>query len=168
MDSRADGGLGLSLQQIGAIYGTAAPVMLLAGGILGGIFISKVGLRRALFIMAFALNVPNLIYIYLASELPESLFVTGSLIAVEQFGYGFGFAGYMVYLMHASRGKNRTSSYAICTSLMALGISFPGLFSGALQMRLGYLGFFEWVVIATSVSFAVTWLAWRSVKKASE
>ena len=158
------GGLGLSLETIGIIYGTAAPIALLGGGIIGGIFISKTGLKRAMLPMALAMNLPNVIYVYMAIVLPQSHIEIASLICVEQFGYGFGFAGYMVYLMWASAGGNRTSTYAIFTSFMALGIMFPGFFSGAVQEFLGYAGFFEWVLFCTLVSFFVTYLAYRTLR----
>lgn len=158
------GGLGLSLETIGVIYGTAAPVALLGGGIVGGIFISKTGLKRAMLPMALAMNLPNVIYVYMAIVLPQSHIEIASLICVEQFGYGFGFAGYMVYLMWASAGGNRTSTYAIFTSFMALGIMFPGFFSGSIQESVGYLKFFEWVLICTLVSFFVSYLAYRTLR----
>lgn len=158
------GGLGLPLESIGLVYGSAAPAALLCGGILGGILISKTGLKKALFPMAVAMNAPNAIYVYMARALPESLPEIAALICFEQFGYGFGFAGYMVYLMRASDGKNRTSAYAIYTSFMALGIMAPGFFSGAVQEFLGYAGFFEWVLLCTLVSFLVTYLAFRTLR----
>ena len=96
--------------------------------------------------------------------LPESLAEIAALICFEQFGYGFGFAGYMVYLMRASEGENKTSAYAIYTSFMALGIMAPGFFSGAVQEFLGYAGFFEWVLFCTLVSFFVTYLAYRTLR----
>lgn len=162
-DSVANGGLGMSLERIGLLYGTFAAIALFAGGILGGIFISKIGLKRAIFIMALAINLPNIIYVYLAFAQPQSDIVIGLLISLEQFGYGFGFAGYMVYLMYASSGGSRTSSYALFTSFMALGMMLPGFFSGLLQETLGYLGFFEWILCATLVSFFVTYLAYRTI-----
>ena len=100
----------------------------------------------------------------MAHALPESLAEIASLICFEQFGYGFGFAGYMVYLMRASEGENKTSAYAIYTSFMALGIMAPGFFSGAVQEFLGYAGFFEWVLLCTLVSFFVTYLAYRTLR----
>ncbi len=166
MDPKEYGGLGFSLQQMGMLYGTLASLALLCGGIAGGIFISRAGLYRSLWLMASAMNIPNIIYIYLAALQPDSLPIVGTLLAIEQFGYGFGFAGYMFFMIYASRGKNKTSSYAICTSLMALGLIIPGFFSGALQEIAGYLGFFVWVFAATSISFAVTFLARRYVAAA--
>ena len=164
LDSADCGGLSLSLAEIGLIYGTVAPIVLLCGGILGGIFISRKGLEKSLWTMAAAINLPNIIYVYMAVCKPGSNFLIALLIAVEQFGYGFGFAGYMVFLIFASKGKNKTSNYAICTSLMALGLIFPGLFSGKIQSVLGYSGFFVWVMFATLVSFAVTALALKVVR----
>ena len=114
--------------------------------------------------MALAMNLPNVIYVYMAIVLPQSHIEIASLICVEQFGYGFGFAGYMVYLMWASAGGNRTSTYAIFTSFMALGIMFPGFFSGSIQEAVGYLKFFEWVLICTLVSFFVSYLAYRTLR----
>ena len=165
MDSIADGGLGMSETQVGLVYGTIAPIALLGGGIIGGMLISKLGLVRCMLIMACALNLPNLIYVYMAMFQPQSMIINSALIAIELFGYGFGFAGFMVFLMWASKGENQTSSYAICTSLMALGIVIPGCFSGGIQMSLGYLNFFLWIMFSTLVSFAVTVWAVSVVKK---
>ncbi|MFR6031856.1 MAG: hypothetical protein ACLUKN_00970 [Bacilli bacterium] len=106
---------------------------------------------------------PNIIYVYMATCIPDSNILITLLIAVEQFGYGFGFAGYMVFLIFVSKGRNKTSNYAICTSLMALGIIIPGMFSGKIQSLIGYSGFFIWIMFATLVSFAVTALAVRVV-----
>ena len=165
MDSIQNGGLGMSETQVGFVYGTVAPIALLGGGILGGMLISKIGLVRCMLIMACALNLPNLIYVYMAMFQPQDMLLNSAFIAIEQFGYGFGFSGFMVFLMWASKGENQTSSYAICTSLMALGIVLPGCFSGAIQMSVGYVGFFEWIMVSTLVSFAVTIWAVKTVKK---
>ena len=163
LDPQVQGGLSLSLEEIGLIYGTVAPAVLLCGGILGGIFISGRGLEKSLWPMAAAINLPNIIYVYMATCIPDSNILITLLIAVEQFGYGFGFAGYMVFLIFVSKGRNKTSNYAICTSLMALGIIIPGMFSGKIQSLIGYSGFFIWIMFATLVSFAVTALAVRVV-----
>ena len=165
LDDLSVGGLAMSKAQMGFIYGTIAPIVLLAGGVLGGIFISKRGLAKSLLIMALAINLPNLIYVYMAMFQPQNMFLNAMLISIEQFGYGFGFAGYMVFLMWASAGENKTSSYAICTSLMALGIIFPGFFSGEVQQSLGYLNFFWWIMFSTLVSFVVSIMAVNVVKK---
>ncbi len=168
LDSIEQGGLGMSETQVGLVYGTIAPITLLGGGILGGILISKIGLVRSLFGMVCALNLPNIIYVYMAIFQPQNVVLNSVLIAFEQFGYGFGFSGYMVFLIWASKGENRTSSYAICTSLMALGILLPGFFSGLIQEEIGYVHFFEWIMLSTLVSFTVAMWAIKTIKKSGE
>ncbi len=168
LDRIADGGLAMTPAQMGMVYGTFAPIALLGGGILGGMFISRRGLAKSLLIMACAINLPNIIYVYMAAVQPQNLILNAFLISIEQFGYGFGFAGYMVFLMWASEGENKTSSYAICTSLMALGMVFPGFFSGQIQMSIGYYWFFWWIMFATSLSFAVSLLALSLLKKSDK
>ena len=156
LDPRSVGGLGLSTQQLGIVYGTIGVAALTVGGILGGIYISRVGLKRALWPLLFAMHVPNLAYVALAVWLPQSLWLVGGAIAVEQFGYGFGFTAFMVYmLMVASQdAAHRTAHYAICTGFMALGMMLPGMAAGWLQSQLGYTHFFIWVCVATLPSFA--------------
>ncbi|MBE2215672.1 MAG: MFS transporter, partial [Opitutaceae bacterium] len=142
LDPRGEGGLGLTTDQVGVIYGTTGTVALLAGGLLGGWVISRAGLRRLLWPMACAINVPNLVYVYLALVRPGSLDLVSAAIAVEQFGYGFGFTAYMLFLMFVAEGEHKTAHYAICTGFMALGMMLPGMVSGWLQARLGYVNFF--------------------------
>ena len=156
LDARSVGGLGLTTQQLGIAYGTLGVAALTVGGILGGVYISRVGLRRALWPLLFAMHVPNLAYVALAWWLPQNLSLVAAAIAVEQFGYGFGFTAYMVFmLMVASQdAEHRSAHYAICTGFMALGMMLPGMASGWLQTQLGYLNFFVWVCIATLPSFA--------------
>ena len=156
LDARSVGGLGLTTQQLGIAYGTLGVAALTVGGILGGVYISRVGLRRALWPLLFAMHVPNLAYVALAWWLPQNLSLVAAAIAVEQFGYGFGFTAYMVFmLMVASQdAEHRSAHYAICTGFMALGMMLPGMASGWLQAQLGYLHFFVWVCIATLPSFA--------------
>ena len=139
---------------------------LTVGGILGGVCISRVGLKRALWPLLLAMHVPNLAYVALAAWLPESLWFVGAAIAVEQFGYGFGFTAYMVaMLMIASQDpEHRSAHYAICTGFMALGMMLPGMASGWLQAQLGYTNFFVWVCIATLPSFAAA--AWLKIDPA--
>jgi PAT family beta-lactamase induction signal transducer AmpG len=105
-----------------------------------------------------AINLPNFVYVYLAFQQPESRWLVTAAVAVEQFGYGFGFAGYMLYMLYISRGEHETAHYAICTGLMALGMMIPGLFCGKLQEFVGYEQFFVWIMIATIPSFVVTFL----------
>jgi len=156
LDPREKGGMGLTLDQVGFYYGTIGTVALLAGGLLGGWAVSRVGLKRLLWPMALAINVPNLVYVYLAVVQPGSLAAVGVTIGVEQFGYGFGFTAYMLYMMLFAEGENKTAHYALCTGFMALGMMLPGLKAGWLQEQLGYVTFFGWVCLATIPSFAVT------------
>jgi PAT family beta-lactamase induction signal transducer AmpG len=156
LDDRSKGGLALSTEQLGMVYGTLGVAMLVAGGILGGLAAARHGLRHWLFWMALAINVPNLAYVYLAYSQPEQVWVIALCVAVEQFGYGFGFAGYMLYLLYISRGEYETAHYAMCTGFMALGMMIPGMFAGKIQEWLGYEQFFIWVVISTIPSFLVT------------
>jgi len=157
LDARAQGGLALSTAQVGVVYGSAGVAALTVGGILGGLFIAAVGLRRALWPLLLAMHVPNVAYVALALWQPESLWLVGSAIVVEQFGYGFGFTAYMVYmLMIASEDPlHRTAHYALCTGFMALGMMLPGMAAGWLQAQMGYVWFFVWVCVATLPSFAV-------------
>ena len=157
------GGLSLTLAQNGLVNGTAGVVCLLAGGILGGVLISRFGLLRCILPMAFAINLPNLLYVLLAWARPRSLALVSACVGLEQFGYGLGFASYMMFLMHASRGAHKTSHYAIATGFMALGLMLPATFSGYIQESLGFLNFFWWVALCTLVSFAVTVNARRAL-----
>ncbi len=156
LDPRAVGGLALTTKQVGLFYNTIGVGALLAGGLFGGWIVSRYGLKRLLWPMVLALNVPNLVYVYLAATQPAALTTIGAAVAVEQFGYGFGFTAYMLYLMLFAEGPNKTAHYAICTGFMALGMMLPGMASGWLQEQLGYLSFFGWVCLATIPSFVVT------------
>lgn len=156
LESRDQGGLGLATDQVGVIYGTVGVIALLSGGILGGMVASRQGLKFWLWPMALAINVPDAGYVFLAYVRPESLWVVGSCVAVEQFGYGFGFAAYMLYMLYVAQGEHRTAHYAICTGFMALGLMLPGMISGRLQEWLGYQHFFVWVMVATVPAFLVT------------
>ena len=153
LDPVSQGGLGLNNQTLGILDGTIGITLLVIGGILGGLIVARDGLKPWIFPMALAINLPNACYLYLAWAQPESLYLVGSAIAIEQFGYGFGFAGYMLYMLHLSRGEHQTAHYAICTGFMALGMVIPGRFSGMIQESLGYTDFFLWIVIATIPKF---------------
>jgi PAT family beta-lactamase induction signal transducer AmpG len=157
LDARAQGGLALSTAQLGVVYGTAGVAALTVGGILGGLFIAAVGLKRALWPLLLAMHVPNAAYVALALWQPTDLWLVGSAVVVEQFGYGFGFTAYMVYmLMIASQDPlHRTAHYALCTGFMALGMMLPGMAAGWLQAQMGYFWFFVWVCVATLPSFGV-------------
>ncbi len=155
MDSREAGGLGLNTEQVGFAYGTVGVVALTLGGILGGLVVSRDGLRRWLWPMVCLMNLPNAVYLALARYQPDSMLPVVSGIALEQFGYGFGFTAYLLYMIHISRGPHQTAHYAICTGFMALGMMLPGMLSGWLQDRLGYQGFFLEVLIATLPGFLI-------------
>ena len=149
------GGLALTTGQVGIAYGTVGVASLTVGGILGGILIARDGLGTWLWPMVAAINLPNAMYLLLAIFRPDSLFAINAAIAIEQFGYGFGFAAFLMVLIYIAEGERKTSHYAIATGFMALGMMIPGLFSGWLQDLIGYQSFFVWVLIATIPSFLV-------------
>ncbi|MBD2242910.1 AmpG family muropeptide MFS transporter [Nostoc sp. FACHB-888] len=148
LDKPEVGGLGLSTSDVGLVYGTFGVISLICGGILGGLLISKYGLKKCLFPMALALNLPNVFYVYMAYTKP-SLTLVYPLVSLEQFGYGFGFTAFSVYLMYICQGEYKTSHFAISTGMMALGMMLPGLVSGYLQKSLGYPLFFVLVCLLT-------------------
>jgi PAT family beta-lactamase induction signal transducer AmpG len=148
LDPTSVGGLGYTTSEVGTIYGTIGVIMLTVGGILGGILISRDGLKKWMLPMLLSLNVPNALYALLAITKTTNIAAVVGTVVLEQFGYGFGIAGFMVYLIYIADGKSKTSHYAIATGFMALGMMLPGLISGYMQEWLGYGGFFVWVVIA--------------------
>ena len=155
------GGLELSTDTVGLLYGTIGVACLLLGGILGGIYISRHGLKKSLWLMASALTLPSFVYVYLSMAQPESLWIIGSAISFENFGYGFGFTAYMMYMMHFSEGKYKTSHYAICTAFMALSMMIPGFIAGSLELSVGYSTFF-WIANACSVTtFLITYFVYK-------
>jgi PAT family beta-lactamase induction signal transducer AmpG len=158
LDATEVGGLALSNEQVGFAYGTVGIVMLTVGGILGGLMAARNGLKFWLWWMVAAINLPNVAYIFLAAVQPESFWVVNAAIAVEQFGYGFGFTAYMLYMLYISQGEHETAHFAICTGFMALGMMLPGMFSGWLQELIGYRNFFLWIMAATIPSFVVAGL----------
>lgn len=98
--------------------------------------------------MLLALNLPNLLYALLAFTNTSAIWAVGTTVVVEQFGYGFGFAAFLIYLIYIAEGPAKTSHYALATGFMALGMMLPGMLSGYLQEWLGYFGFFIWVVLS--------------------
>jgi len=148
LDAKDQGGLAYSTTEVGTIYGTIGVIMLTVGGILGGILISKDGLKKWMLPMLLALNIPNAFYALLALTKTTHIVAVIGTVVLEQFGYGFGIAGFMVFLIYLAEGNSKTSHYAIATGFMALGMMLPGLISGFVQEWLGYSGFFIWVVIA--------------------
>ena len=155
LDPTEKGGLALTTEQVGWAYGTVGIIGLTIGGILGGIAASRGGLKKWLWPMVCAITLPDLVYVYLSYALPESLLAVNICVFIEQFGYGFGFTAYMLYLIYFSEGEHKTSHYAICTGFMALGMMLPGMAAGWLQEMLGYRHFFIWTIICCLATFIV-------------
>ena len=158
LDSAAQGGLALSNEAVGIVYGTVGVAALTVGGILGGIAASRWGLKKCLWPMALSLTLPCLSFVFLAAFQPQSLWVIGPCVALDQFGYGFGFTAYMLYLMYFSEGEFKTAHYSLCTAFMALSMMLPGLFAGYVQEWLGYTSFFIFVMVCCLVTVAVTFM----------
>lgn len=156
LDSVAVGGLGLSTETVGFAYGTVGVIGLTVGGLLGGWMVSRWGLRRLLWPMVMSISFPDAVYIYLSAAQPGDLWVINLCVFVEQFGYGFGFTAYMLYLIYFARGANSTSVYALCTAFMALGMMLPGMAAGWLADCMGYVAFFVYVTICCAVTFVVS------------
>jgi len=156
VDKMSNGGLGLSDVEFGMVQGTVGVIGLTLGGILGGIVASKDGLKRWLWPMVMAITIPDLVYVYLSYALPSSLLIINICIFLEQFGYGFGFSAYMLYLIYYSQGEHKTAHYALCTAFMALSMMIPGLFAGALQEAVGYQVFFLIVVACCVMTYVVS------------
>jgi PAT family beta-lactamase induction signal transducer AmpG len=155
LDGREVGGLGLTTGQVGLVYGTIGIIALTCGGLLGGMVASRQGLKFWLWTMVCIIHLPDAVFIYLAYAQPDNLFIISACVAVEQFGYGFGFTAYMLYMIYIARGQHQTAHYAICTGFMALGMMIPGMWSGWLQEIIGYQHFFVWVILATVPGFIV-------------
>ncbi len=155
LDSRSKGGLGLSTSEVGIIYGTVGIAAIMMGGLLGGYAIYRKGLRYCLWIMVFAIHIPDLAFIYLSQVLPENFFLIGAAVGAEQFGYGFGLTAYTMYMILISEGDYKTVFFAVATGIMALGMMLPGMWSGWLQEQLGYRDFFLWIMLSTIPGFIV-------------
>ena len=149
VDKTAVGGLGLETEDVGIIYGTFGLIALTVGGILGGIAISKQGLGKWMLPMILIMHLPILGFVLLAHFHPASVYYVYVVVILEQFGYGFGFAAFMMYLIYVAEGESKTSHYSIATGFMALGMMLPGMLSGYIQQYLGYGNFFIWVFLAT-------------------
>lgn len=156
IDPIEQGGLGLTTEQIGWVQGTVGIIGLTLGGILGGIAVSHGGLKRWLWPMVWAISLPDIVYVYLSYVQPESLLLVNTCVFIEQFGYGFGFTAYMLYLIYFANGEHKTAHYAICTAFMALGMMIPGMVAGWLQETMGYQHFFIWIMACTIATFGVT------------
>ncbi len=163
LDDISAGGLGMNNEQVGFIYGTVGVIALLLGGLLGGIAASRNGLKRWLWPMVMAMNVPNLVYVFLAMVQPSDFAVVCSCVAVEQLGYGFGFTAFTLYLIHFSQGEYKTAHYALCTGFMALGMMLPGMISGYVEQFLGYANFFIYVLICCIPGMLVVPLIYREL-----
>lgn len=155
LDPREIGGLGLTTSEVGIVYGTVGIIALTAGGLIGGYVISRQGLKWWLWPMVIIMHTPDLAFVYLSHVQPTDFLLINAAVAFEQFGYGFGFTAYMMFMIMVSQGEHKTAHYAICTGIMALGMMLPGMFSGALQEQIGYPRFFEWVLISTIPGFIV-------------
>ncbi len=142
VDPAEAGGLGLTTSQVGFVYGTVGVIALSVGGILGGFAAAKKGLKFWIWWMLIAINIPNLVYVYLAITQTTNFLLINAAVAVEQFGYGFGFTAFMLYLIYISEGEYKTAHYAIATGFMALGMMLPGMISGWIQEQIGYQQFF--------------------------
>lgn len=156
LDPVSQGGLGLSTETVGVVYGSVGVLALTVGGILGGIAASKWGLKRSLWPMAMALTLPCLSFVFLAAFQPQSLWLISSCVALDQFGYGFGFTAYMLYLIYFSEGEFKTAHYSLCTAFMALSMMLPGMVAGYVQESVGYVYFFVFVMICCLATVLVT------------
>lgn len=165
LDDQANGGLGLSTAEVGFVNGTVGVIALLAGGIVGGIAIAKGGLKKWIWPMALALTLPCVVYCLFAMYQPSNYIYICLGLGFEQFGYGFGFTAFMLYLMYFSAGESQTSHYAFCTAFMALGMMVPGMFAGwiynlcmkfgdyIVMSQAGYLIFFAFIMITCLATF---------------
>lgn len=155
LESKGGGGLGLSTSELGFVQGTVGVIGLTLGGIVGGLAAARDGLKKWLWPMVWSISLPNAVYIYLSYFQPTSFFAINACVFVEQFGYGFGFTAYMLYMLYFSQGRNQTAHYAICTAFMAAGMMLPGMLAGWLQEHLGYLNFFIVVLALCLVTVIV-------------
>lgn len=154
---RTAGGLGLSTEDIGIIYGTYGSIAFILGSVLAGHFISSRGLKKSLIWLCCAFNIPFVVYALLAFYVPQNLYVIGAAVVFEYFGYGFGFVGLMLYIMQQiAPGEHKTSHYAFATGIMNFGVMLPGMISGYISDAIGYKMFFIWVLVATIPAFLVT------------
>lgn len=158
LDSAAAGGIGLDADQVGLVYGTVGVIGLMAGGIIGGIAAGLGGLRKWLHPMAWSMSLTCLTFVYLAWAQPQALWQVYACVFIEQFGYGFGFTAYMLYLIYFSAGRYKTAHYSICTGFMALGMMVPGLVAGWLVDTLGYLDFFLLTIVCCVTTIGVCYL----------
>jgi PAT family beta-lactamase induction signal transducer AmpG len=143
------------------VYGTFGAIGAMVGGILGGLLVARHGLRRTYWPMIFTMHIPNVVFLALAVFQPSSTALISAGLFVEQFGYGFGFTLYTLYLIYFSKGPLSTSHFAVCTGFMAMSVMLPGMLSGYIKTALGFQGFFLYALFATIPSFYVSYLAWK-------
>ena len=155
LDAREKGGLGFTTSDVGFAYGVVGIIGLLLGGIVGGVIISRKGLKFWLLPMVFTIHIPDLMYIFLSQFRPENLAIVSAAVGLEQFTYGFSFTAYTMFMIMVSEGEHKTAHYAICTGLMAMGMMLPGMISGKLQEWLGYQMFFITVLLSLIPAFLV-------------
>ena len=165
--ARDHGGLGLSTEEIGLLYGFFPPLAFILGSVLSGYFTANRGLRKSLFVLCAFFNIPFAVYTFLAIAQPSNFYIIESAVVFEYFGYGFGFIGLTLFMMQQiAPGKYKMAHYAFATALMALGFNIPSMVSGLLSDFLGYREFFIWVIIATIPSFLATWFVpFREIEK---
>lgn len=161
LDPNSAGGLGMTTSQVGFVYGTIGILGLTLGGILGGVLVSRAGLKKCLWPMALCLTLPCAVYCWMSIAMPDpsdawSMFLINACVFIEQFGYGVGFTSFTLYMMYFAEGPSKTSHYAICTAFMALGMMIPGMFAGWIQEKLGYVNFFWWIMLCCVVTLIVT------------
>jgi len=162
--AREQGGLGITVDTIGEITGIGVILMLL-GGIGGGIWASRTGLKKAIIPMALCLTLPCIVYVYFAQFQPTAFWILSLCVGLEQLGYGLGYTACMLYMIHVADGAYKTAHFSICTAFMFLGLMLPGMVAGYIQEAAGYLGFF-WIVMACCVpSIVVTYLVYRKLEK---
>ncbi|MBS2040992.1 MFS transporter [bacterium] len=156
-----NGGLGLTTQQFGLAYGTFGVIGIICGGILAGKLVARFGLRTWYWAMIFIMHLPNLAFLYLALSQNTNVNVISTCLFIEQFGYGFGFTVFMLYLMYFTRGELQTSHYAIATGFMAMGVMLPQMGAGFVAKALGFKQYFGYIAVCTLPSFAVAYMAWK-------
>ncbi|OGU26994.1 MAG: MFS transporter [Ignavibacteria bacterium GWA2_54_16] len=156
--ARDQGGLGLSTEEVGILYGFFPPLAFILGSVLAGYFAARQGLRKSLIVLCAFFNIPFAVYAYLAIAQPTDFITITALVVFEYFGYGFGFIGLILFMMQQiAPGRYKMAHYAFATSLMQFGFLIPSMISGFVSDYLGYSDFFIWVMIATIPSFLITW-----------
>ena len=155
LDSRDNGGLGLTTSQVGLAYGTFGIAALTCGGLFGGFTAAKYGLKRMLPIMVASMYLPKLAIVFLSVTQPDNFLVVCGAVTVEQLGYGFGFTAFMLYMLSFADGPHKTAHYAMCTGFMALGMMLPGMWSGWLAEMIGYKHFFIWIIFSAIPGFII-------------